>query len=248
LDKQFCSFKTNAMDQKICKHPMNIYQICKMMFCPLANSRYATVIEKKGQVILCIKTVERSHLPSKLWDKILLDRNQEKALEQIEKYLQFWDKREIKRCKLRFMKITEYLKRMRKIRARGAPKFVTVKKKVERRLRSREKRALSVAQVENKIQAELLERLKSGVYGDLYKFNDKEKEKENGSEEEEEEENEQDLEFVAAEYSDEDLEDEEEDLEDIYNEYEDLSEEEEEEQEKQPKKKRKHLNIEYEKI
>jgi protein MAK16 len=233
------------MDQKICKHPMNIYQICRMMFCPLANSRYATVIEKKGQVILCIKTVERSHLPSKLWDKILLDRNQEKALEQIEKYLQFWDKREIKRCKLRFLKITEYLKRMRKIRARGAPKFVTVKKKVERRLRSREKRALSVAQVENKIQAELLERLKSGVYGDLYKFNDKEKEA-GSEEEEEEEEDEEELEFIAADYSDEDLEDEE-DLEDIYREYEDASEEEEEQEEK-PKKKRKHLNIEYEKI
>jgi protein MAK16 len=54
---------------------------------------------------------------------------QEKALEQIEKYLQFWDKREIKRCKLRLMKITGYLKRMRKIRALArAPKFVTVKK------------------------------------------------------------------------------------------------------------------------
>lgn len=48
LDKQFCSFKAKAMDQKLCKHPMNVYGVCKMVFCPLANSQYATVIEKKG--------------------------------------------------------------------------------------------------------------------------------------------------------------------------------------------------------
>ena len=230
---------------------MNIYQVCRMMFCPLANSNYATVIEKKGQVFLCIKSVERSHLPSKLWDRILLDKNKEKALEQIEKYLQFWDKREIYRCKLRFTKITDYLKRMRKIRARGQPKFVTVKKKVERRLRSREKRALSVAQIENKIQTQLLDRLRSGVYGDLYKFKDDIKEKQRREEEEEDEQEEENFEFVATDYDTEDEENYEEDLEDIYNEYEQESEEEEEEeeeQEKQPKKKRKHLNIEYEKI
>lgn len=69
-----------------------------------------------GKCYLCLKSVERAHLPNQLWDKILLDENYEKALQQIDKFMQFWDKRQIRRCKVRFTKIKAYLKRMRQLK------------------------------------------------------------------------------------------------------------------------------------
>jgi protein MAK16 len=57
LDTQFCSFKNTTRDKKkICAHPMNNSGICHKPFCPLANSVYATVIEKNGKCFLCLKS------------------------------------------------------------------------------------------------------------------------------------------------------------------------------------------------
>jgi protein MAK16 len=121
-----------------------------------------------GKMYLCIKTVERAHLPSKLWEKIVLDTNYEKALQQIDEQLPYWDKRAIARCKRRFTRLYLVLKRTRKLRSRVRASMVAVKKKEERMLRSREARALRVARLDQAIEGELMNRLRTGTYGKLY--------------------------------------------------------------------------------
>ncbi len=51
-------------------------------------------------------------------------------------------------------------------------------KKKERQLESREERAFNIAKIESKVEQELLDRLRSGVYGDLYKNREEEAEAE----------------------------------------------------------------------
>lgn len=89
--------------------------------------------------------------------------------------------------------------------------MVATKQKHERRLNKREARALGVAKIENKIEKELLERLRAGVYGTLYKFK-------TDAQLQEQEEEEPQLEFVADE--DEYEMEGEADIEDILDEYE----------------------------
>lgn len=66
-----------------------------------------------------MKTIERAHSPKRLWERVELPANKENALKLIDENLQYWPNFLIDKNKKRFLRIQEYLKRMRKIRMEG---------------------------------------------------------------------------------------------------------------------------------
>lgn len=170
VDQGFCSFKVKTVKQNFCRNKYNITGLCSRAGCPLANSRYATIVESGEALYLFIKTAERAHSPRNLWQKIKLSPNYRHALGQIDTHLEHWPEFYIHKAKQRLTKMVQYHIRRRRIALRTKTRLVGIKKKVERREKSREAKAVAAAKLDKAIEKELLERLRSGAYGDIYNF------------------------------------------------------------------------------
>lgn len=153
-----------------CRNEYNVSGVCSRLTCPLANSNYATVIEKEGTCYLHIKTIERAHLPRDLWEKVKLEGNFGEALRQIEDNLEYWPAHLINRCKQRLTRIRQTLVKMRKMALQeNQVTLVPIKSKTVKREASREAKAERAAHVEKAVQNELLERLRQGKFG-IYNY------------------------------------------------------------------------------
>lgn len=115
-----------------------------------------------------MKTIERAHMPNKLWERVKLPRNYMQALEIIDKHLMYWPKLLVHKIKQRLTKLIYMRIRMRKLASKTREKIMTTPRKEIKREARREKKAETAAVLEKSIENELLERLNRGVYpGDI---------------------------------------------------------------------------------
>ncbi|KAL4638937.1 hypothetical protein ACB092_03G181900 [Castanea dentata] len=165
-----CSFMSKIATGNFCRNLYNVTGICNRSSCPLANSRYATIRDHDGVFYLYMKSIERAHMPNKLWERVKLPRNYEKALEIVDKHLMYWPKTLVHKTKQRLTKMTQMRIRMRKLALKTREKIMTTPRKEKKRESRREEKAEKAAALDKSIEKELLERLQKGVYGDIYNY------------------------------------------------------------------------------
>lgn len=180
LNDQFCSFKVKARAPEtnaLCRNEYNLTGLCNRSSCPLANTDYATVRDDGEKITFFVKRPECQHEPRKMWERILLsDSKTGKAKQMILKQLEGKSPFVRDKCLARYERLIEIKNKERQLakHADRAPVVEVIKSKHERKERSREMRALTVSRLEQAIEGELLKRLQSGVYGDMYNLKQKE--------------------------------------------------------------------------
>ncbi|KAK7963856.1 Mak16 protein [Apiospora sp. TS-2023a] len=172
INQQFCSFKIKTTkEQTFCRNEYNITGLCNRQSCPLANSRYATVrAASNGTIYLYMKTIERAHMPSKLWERRKLSANYQQALKQIDEWLIYWPQFLQHKAKQRLTRLVQVAIRSRRLAKEDARLGETIvpklAPKIRRREETRERKAEAAAKLERTIERELLQRLREGAYGD----------------------------------------------------------------------------------
>lgn len=119
-----------------------------------------------------MKSAEISHLPNTLWERVKLPRNYEKAIEVINKHLEFWPRLLVHKIKQRLTKMTQYRIRMRKLQLKVREKLMTVPRKKTQIDVKKASKAEVAARIDNCIQSELLDRLKEGCYNKICNYPD----------------------------------------------------------------------------
>ncbi|KAK9283987.1 hypothetical protein L1049_012245 [Liquidambar formosana] len=117
----------------------------------------------------------------------------------------YWPKLLVHKTKQRLTKMTQMRIRMRKLALKTREKIMTTPRKEKKREARREEKAEKAAVLDKSIEKELLERLKRGVYGDIYNYPVKEYNKVldmegklAASEDEDEDEEEPEIEYVEG--------------------------------------------------
>lgn len=117
-----------------------------------------------------MKTAERAHTPKDLWESVKLDPSYNKALEQIDKELQYWPNFLKHKCKQRFTRLRQILIKRKKMKLEGSAEYKIVSRKAEKREKTRLVKAEKSSLIENHIADELLKNLKNGKYDQIYNY------------------------------------------------------------------------------
>jgi len=165
----FCSYKFYSKNQNFCKNEFNTTGFCSRQSCPLSNSKYATVIQKNGEIYLYIKDTLNTRYPDKLWKKYILSRNFTKSLQELDLILNLWPKFFVCKIKHKLTKLYQILIRKKIIgMKKKSMEKIDIKKTFLNKLK--ESSLITKIKFENLIEKELLHRFNLGVYGDLYPY------------------------------------------------------------------------------